>query len=33
MPRNFVRIRTKESTVTLTEEQKEQAIRRLHGAE
>ncbi len=33
MPRNFVSIRTKERTVTLTEEQKEQAIKRLHGAE
>lgn len=33
MPRNFVSIRSKERTVTLTEEQKEQATRRLHGAE
>lgn len=33
MPRNFVSIRTKERTMTLTEEQKEQATRRLHGAE
>lgn len=33
MPRNFISIRSKERTVTLTEEQKEQATRRLHGAE
>ncbi len=31
MPRNFVSIRTKERTVTLTEEQKAQATKRLHG--
>lgn len=33
MPRNFVSIRTKERTMTLTEEQKKRATRRLHGAE
>ena len=33
MPKNFICIRSKERTVTLTEEQKEQATRRLHGAE
>ena len=33
MPKNFVSIRTKERTVTLTEEQKEQVIKRLHGME
>ncbi len=33
MPRNFISIRSKERTVTLTEEQKEQATRRLHGTE
>lgn len=33
MPRNFISIRSKERTVTLTEEQKAQAIKRLHGTE
>ncbi len=33
MPRNFISIRSKERTVTLTDKQKEQATKRLHGAE
>lgn len=33
MPRNFISIRTKERTVTLTDKQKEQATKRLRGTE
>lgn len=31
MPRNFISIRSKERTITISEEQKEQAARRLQG--